>query len=84
MEVKVGGRMKSRGTGGGEGWRDPTVAVPDRNQILFCMSHISSASLSLTCYSAKLLGSYTLRRCIRYSCVYIARVSPTLSRSSAL
>ena len=29
-------------------------------------------------------GSYALSGCIRYSCVYIARMSPTLSGSSAL
>ena len=50
-------------------------------------SRISSASLSLTRYSAKLplgTGLYALRGHIRYSYIYIACMSPTLSGSSVL
>ena len=62
------------------------MAVPDRNRILF--HHVFRAhhrvrrAMALSFRLGR--SSYTLRRCIRYSCVYTARMSPTLSGSSAL
>ena len=62
------------------------MAVPDRNQIL--VHRIFRAHQRVKCATAQSFrsgrGSYALRGCIRYSCVYIARMSPTLSGSSAL
>ena len=62
------------------------VAVPDRNRIL--VHRVFQAHQRVqraTALSFRLgWGSYALRGRIRYSCVYIARISPTLSGSSAL
>ena len=67
------------------------VAVPARIEIEYYSVRISSASPSLTRYSNKLLlgeglilATWTYMYCIRYSCVYTAHMSPTLSGSSAL
>ena len=51
------------------------MAVPDRN-------HRVRRAVALSFHLGR--GSYALRGCIRYSCVYIVRMSPTLSGSSAL
>ena len=62
------------------------VAVPDRNRILF--HHVFRAhhrvrrATALSFHLGR--GSYVLSGCIRYSCIYIARMSLTLSGSSAL
>ena len=66
--------------------RDTYVAVPDRNQILvhrvFRAHQRVQRATALSFRSGR--GSYALRGRIRYSCIYIARMSPTLSGSSAL
>ena len=62
------------------------MAVPDRNRILFRRvfraHHWVWRGVALSFRLER--GSYALRRRIRYSYIYIARMSPTLSRSSAL
>ena len=62
------------------------VAVPDRNRIL--VHHVFRAHQRVQRATALSFclrrGSYALRERIRYSCVYIAHMSPTLSGSSAL
>ena len=62
------------------------VAVPDRNRILVHRVFRAHQRVQrTTALSFRLWrGSYALRGRIRYSCVYIARMSPTLSGSSAL
>ena len=62
------------------------VAVPDRNRILFhCVfgvHHQVRCAIALNfCLG---WGSYPLHGRIRYSCVYIAHMSPILSGSSVL
>ena len=62
------------------------VTVLDRNRILFhCVfraHHRVRRAKALSFHLGR--GSYALRGRIRYSCIYTARMSPTLSRSSAL
>ena len=62
------------------------VAILDRNRIL--VHHVFRAHQRVqraTALSFRLgRGSYMLRGHIRYLCIYIARMSPTLSGSSAL
>ena len=62
------------------------VAVPDRNRILFCrifqLHHRVQRAIALSFRLGR--GSYVLHGRIRYSCGYIACMSPTFSRSSAL
>ena len=62
------------------------VAVPDRNRILFHRvfraHHRVQCAIALSFRLGQ--GSYALRGCIRYSCIYIVCISPTLSGSSAL
>ena len=62
------------------------VAVPDRNQILFHRVFRAHHRVRRAIALSFRLGqsSYALRGRIRYSCVYIALMSPTLSGSSAL
>ena len=62
------------------------VAVPDRNWIL--VHRVFRAHQWVQCATALSFclgrGSYALCGRIRYSCIYIARMSPTLSGSLAL
>ena len=62
------------------------VAVPDRNRILFRSvfraHHRVWCAIALSFHLGR--GSYALCGCIRYSCIYIVCISPTLSGSSAL
>ena len=62
------------------------LAVPDRNRISFrCVFRAHHRVRGAIALSFCLRwGSYVLRGRIRYSCIYIARMSPTLSGSSAL
>ena len=62
------------------------VAVPDRNRILVHRVFREHQQVQrATALSFRLgRGSYALSGRIRYSCVYIARMSPTISGSSAL
>ena len=60
--------------------------IPDRNRILFhCVfraHHRVRRAIALSFHLGR--SSYALRRHIRYSCIYIVRMSPTLSGSSVL
>ena len=62
------------------------MAVPDRNQILvhrvFRAHQRVQRATELSFRLGR--GSYALRGRIRYSCIYIARIIPTLSESSVL
>ena len=65
---------------------DVYVAVPCRNQRLFCrlfQSHLCLRSAVLLNFLEG-RGSYALRRFIRYSCNYEVCMSPTLNGSSAI
>ena len=59
------------------------VVVPDRNRILFrrifWVHHWVWRTIALSFRWER--GSYTLHRCIRYSCIYTLRMSPALSGS---
>ena len=62
------------------------VAVLDRTRILFHRLfrayHCVWRAIALSFCKGR--GSYTLHRRIRYLCIYIAHMSPALSRSSSL
>ena len=62
------------------------VAVSCRNRRLFRrvfrVHHWVRRAIALSFCLGR--GSYVLRGCIRYSCIYIAHMSPTLNGSSAL
>ena len=60
------------------------VAVPKRNQILFCRifqaHHRVWCAIALNFHWGR--GSCALHRCIRYLCIYTSCMNPALSRSS--
>ena len=65
---------------------DAYVAVLDRNRILFRLvfreHHRVRRAIALSFCLGR--GSYALCGCIRYSCIYIVCMNPTLSGSTAL
>ena len=61
------------------------VAVPDKNQIFCCVFRVHHWVWCAIALSFRWgWGSYALRGRFRYSYIYIVRMSPTLSGSSAL